>query len=83
MPLSTQQINGESKDMELKIGDILEFNYGYGNINNRTVEVKALFDDRVVVKTLKSANPNTSLYIVEPDYLFGSAEALGICSRVS
>jgi hypothetical protein len=63
--------------MKLKVGDVFEFDYGNDNINNRTVEVKALFDDRVAVKTLKATNPRTDLYKVEHEYLFECAAKTG------
>jgi hypothetical protein len=68
--------------IELKIGDVFEFNYGADNINNRTVEIKALFDDRVAIKTLKAANTHASLYSVEHEYLFECAAKTGNCSRI-
>jgi hypothetical protein len=69
--------------MKLNIGDVFEFNYGDGNINNRTVEIKALFDDRVAIKTLKAASPHASLYAVEHKYTFECAMRTGHCLRLS
>jgi hypothetical protein len=63
--------------MKLEVGDVFEFNYGDGNINNRTVEIKALFDDRVAIKTLKATNNCTDLYKVEHEYLFECAAKTG------
>lgn len=69
--------------MQIKVGDVFDFNYGDNNINNRTVEIKALFDDRVAVKIVKAANPNTNLYSVEHEYTFEVAARTGACVKLA
>jgi hypothetical protein len=68
--------------MKLEVGDVFEVNYGDGNINNRTIEVKALFDDYVVIKTLKAARTRTHPYEVEHEYFFECAAAGGYCQKM-